>query len=709
MFPKTQAFAGLIGFFRDAPKMRVLPFAALLALSLAFVVGVRLQQVRFWEENRESHFADDIPMMTTVDAYYWLRWAREYAAGGFEYGENDPLRNYPDGKERGSPLKPHTVMLSKLIAWVANLAGINVYVAGLYLVPFLSALFVIPLALYMYRIGFPIAGLLGGVLAGVSFEYYIRTSVGRVDTDCLNLFFMFLIPYFILMTEKRGDFGVIVFASLAGFACFLFNWWYSIASFVSVFFVLLLVKLALNRTPASTMAVAAFFFAVFCEPETFFKAAAALEILFRRLFPAEIAQLTSSAATGGTGAPDAMQTITELERFGVEKTLGLVLDGPRFVAAGLILFALMLAANPDRILPLTPVLALGLLAFLKGRRFAMYLAPFAGIGWGYGLTLAVSFFARLTRKRPSQKRKKKMDVTPAEKPRPWIHESLLALAALAVFWLVLPATAVSHIPGAKIDAKIYSGLVKLKGLLPEGARVFNYWNFGYLITDTVGRATYNDGGMPGSTKTYFMSHAYSATSPRELYNIASFLDRRGDQGLTEVSERHPDFANAVRAVAGDATAPPDGIHIAFTGNMLDQFPSINFLGAWDFEKNAGDQRGYNVLECGGSNQGILKCKEGTFDMNKGTLNGQPLLAMTIAVEKGREKQRIPVRDQGYVLELLLEEGRISKVILLTSRGYLSNFNQMFILGRYDGSLFEPIYDAFPALRVYRMKRVPPVS
>ena len=36
-------------------------------------------------------------MMTTLDAPYWLRWARQFNEGTF--GEKDALRNYPEGTE----------------------------------------------------------------------------------------------------------------------------------------------------------------------------------------------------------------------------------------------------------------------------------------------------------------------------------------------------------------------------------------------------------------------------------------------------------------------------------------------------------------------------------------------------------------------------------------------------------------------------------
>ena len=62
---------------------------------------------------------------------------------------------------------------------------------------------------------------------------------------------------------------------------------------------------------------------------------------------------------------------------------------------------------------------------------------------------------------------------------------------------------------------------------------------------------------------------------------------------------------------------------------------------------------------------------------------------------------------GHQITLALE---MQKPTLVLWKGQKhKHFNQMFILGRYMPALFEPVYDAFPSLRVYRMKRDVPTS
>ena len=59
--------------------------------------------------------------------------------------------------------------------------------------------------------------------------------------------------------------------------------------------------------------------------------------------------------------------------------------------------------------------------------------------------------------------------------------------------------------------------------------------------------------------------------------------------------------------------------------------------------------------------------------------------------------------QGYTLQMLVSGKQIVEVQLIDETVFRSNYNQMFLLGRYDGELFEETYNAFPFSRLYRVK------
>ena len=59
--------------------------------------------------------------------------------------------------------------------------------------------------------------------------------------------------------------------------------------------------------------------------------------------------------------------------------------------------------------------------------------------------------------------------------------------------------------------------------------------------------------------------------------------------------------------------------------------------------------------------------------------------------------------QGYTQQLLVSGRQIVDVQLIDELVFRSNFNQMFLLGRYEDELFEETYNAFPFSRLFKVK------
>ena len=58
-------------------------FAGVLLVCFLVSAGVRYQQFETWKKAPANFFVGERPMMTTLDAPIWLRWAREYNEGTF--------------------------------------------------------------------------------------------------------------------------------------------------------------------------------------------------------------------------------------------------------------------------------------------------------------------------------------------------------------------------------------------------------------------------------------------------------------------------------------------------------------------------------------------------------------------------------------------------------------------------------------------------
>ena len=67
-------------------------------ICFGFSTAIRFQQFEIWKKNPTAFFVGERPLMTTLDAPFWLRMAREYNEGMF--GKKNNLRGYPENTKR---------------------------------------------------------------------------------------------------------------------------------------------------------------------------------------------------------------------------------------------------------------------------------------------------------------------------------------------------------------------------------------------------------------------------------------------------------------------------------------------------------------------------------------------------------------------------------------------------------------------------------
>jgi len=249
-------------------------FVGVLLICFSVSAGVRYQQFETWEKVPNLYFVEERPLMTTLDAPYWLRLAREYNDVKFggealqrrkkrdnaEQSKNSEsiptefLDNLPSSSETSGINYRDVPLLSFLIAHLSPYFNNNYYLTGTLLIPVLASLFILPLGIYFFLIGVPVSGMLGGLIGTFAAGYYMRSSIGRIDTDMLNLFFPVLTGLMILLAGKaKTERNVLLCSIGAGLSLFFFDWWYAKAGFTLAFFAVFTFCLFIHQIRFRTM------------------------------------------------------------------------------------------------------------------------------------------------------------------------------------------------------------------------------------------------------------------------------------------------------------------------------------------------------------------------------------------------------------------------------------------------------------------------
>jgi undecaprenyl-diphosphooligosaccharide---protein glycotransferase len=748
-------------------------FVAVLLACFVFSAGVRYQQFETWKQTPAAYFVGESPMMTTLDAPYWLRLAREYNEG--IYGQKGALADYPKNTETfqdrtipqkfrdppkifstsSSSSQPSTSgareinirnipLLSSIIALLAPFFNYNYYLTGTLLIPVLASLFILPLGIYFFRIGVPASGLLGGLIGTFASGYYMRSSIGRIDTDMLNLFFPVLAGLLILLAGKaKKEMNVLFYSIGAGLSLFFFQWWYGRAGFILAYFIVLVFSLFVQRIRFRTILVGAFLFVLCAQPKIFMSGSDKVQDFWKSYFSIEDArEVVIENGTTPASFPNTMTTISEVDHVPMDEVLRRVLSDTTLDWIGFLWFFMVAIFKWRVLLPLVPMLALGLLSFQSSNRFIMYLAPFIGIGLGWVLHIMIeTIFLLITKnicrvdleegtkntKDPStvqfshsktQRRKnaeeekgekgkrKDGNITEAEFGATttsylnWGRQIILYGGMVVSFWLISGQTAISFVPGPSIHTGLYATFLEAKKRVPEDAVLLTWWDYGHTLLD-IGFATFHDGGTQFSPKTYFIARSLISPDQDELYDITQYLATEGTRGIAENNTSPEALMTAVR---NPTIKPWDPIYLFFTADMTGKYGAISKLGSWDIVKGGSKPRGYQNMACNKITNEEMNCSGAKIDLKAGKINNQVALKRMVFIRDGKVlREQEYNHAQGYTLQLLVAGQRIVEVQLIDEVIFRSNYNQMFLLGRYRKDLYEETYNAFPFSRLFKVK------
>ena len=612
-------------------------------------------------------------------------------------------------------------LLSYTQAYLSKIFNAPLEKIAWYMVPIFSVLFVIPLFLYLKNLNYPYAGFIGALVGVSSIIYLGRTTIMRLDTDCLNLFFPFFIAYtflkFVLTPSQKGTYYKKYFwIFLGGISLLLYKLWYSpdqillalVLSFV--FYYLIQFFITRNKEVLKEGLIGfgiILIFTIWYLPQAFLNL---LTSFYSLVFGIK---KTTYLGELYKDFPNILQSISELTHSSFEAILGkLAIFNFAFGFIGLIGAILFFILRFKNAIFLLPIFGVGLVSFVSGNRFVMYLSPFIGIGIGFLCHFLIEKVFPL------------LKIFSTKKKQEIIVHVLGVFLLIVVFILQSESSNLYSQP--KVTHFIVRNMDYIKNHTPSNAVIWTWWDYGYAFQYYSRRATFHDGGSQTTPKTYFIARSFATTSFEEAWNITAFLSHYGLSGIKSFLENGTSAKKLVHMVQQGTLSPPlsTPVYWVFTQDLISKFAWIHYFGTFDFDTKKGTFESIFVppkcrpivKKVGNMTvfQGLACEKVGNIDLNLGVVKSSNKLLpiKTFYYREYNKNGELTKRldkdffEKGLIVIWIKREGVGNFVGLCSEKVANTVFVKMFLLQKYDPKYFTLIKNDFPFAVIYKVNPVP---
>lgn len=688
----------------------------LLLVVVLFSLYVRFDDIKVWKANQSQFFYKGEPLYSEYDSFYFARNALDMQEGLFKIGEIDHFRFFPDNSSQSKlsdeeRFYPEYSLSGNFISFLFYLlhktTGQSIAWLTYYLIPILATTVVFPLFFYLNHLKLPLAGIIGGLVTVSAPMYLGRTCLMRLDHDVFNLTLPFLIGYFFFRFFKTPHLKAkYIWISLSSFFLILYHLWYAhpnlnfvlILTFLLLYFWDPLKNSIKNRSNKFALTKHdLIFLALLILPQIWYIYVGPYHLYQQVLTLVFNIKQPTSADLLFNDFPNVFMSISELSKLSFDEAISAVIFNKILGILGLIGAFLLFIFHFRNLFFLFPFFIIGLLVFISGARFAMYLSPFLGLGLGF---LVHFLFEKILPYFEIFKEENKQKI-------------MILFIGLLVFIVVFIAQreALGMICTPKVDAELVKDMEWLKENTPKNAVIWSWWDYGYAFQLYARRSVFHDGGSQTSPKTYFIARSFTTSDPKEAWYITSFLSNYGLTGLAKIIKEGLSAEKVVERVkrgnyAKAITAP---IYWVFTGDLIPKFGWIHYFGSYDFKKKEGTFGRILLPVCKFKAPNLIECPEldnANIDLNNGIIN---VRNTSIPIKEfyyydSKELQKKSFYNQGYVVELVKSKkyNQIGLFIIIPPAD-TTLFNEMFILRKYDNRYFELVYDNFPSMVVYRVK------
>lgn len=677
-----------------------------LSLILVFGFFIRIEDMRAWQANPERAFYEGEPLLTNYDGYYYLRIARDLVEDN--YHDVDPLRITPDHPKR-SAVPP---LLSVIAATVHETTNISFNWIGVFLPPVLGVLLVFPLYGLGRCYGGPLMGLVAALAGIISYMYFVRTSVGWFDTDCLNVTLSLTVTYFFLrfgLEESRRRY-LFFFAGVATWVVFL--WWWDMArpAVTIISMIPLGVALLFYYRPARLQ-----------RNVFFLSTLLALIVLFVWQRPESLEHLYFAAqnllhyVTGKEDGlfPNVSQLVAEQRDMKFVQIVATVTDSYPVLLLGLFGIFLLFYRQPKKSLFLLAPFLLSCLAVFLARRFLIFLGPIIGLGLGYLVVVLWRFRYQFS-----------------------VFRFAVPVLVLLVVGINI-ATDFTTTQWPKFDPRLVCGFKYIEKKLPKDAVIWAWWDWGHPLIYWSKRAAISDGAAHDGELSVYNAIPYATSSPRLAANLIKFHVIHGRSGFNTFYEAFGGSKSdgmklfkrllsagpiSAEQMIIDAQLHPVEFYSTVSDWLLFLFPPSHrqiyffldyrlgstaywwyWLGTWDISTREGvHSRNISFYNINIDNNGASDHKKFFADFEKGEvllLNDMKLLKSVSIFDITGEKDKIIYQHDAMAYLEIFKPGEYAAL----QRKDISEsmFNRLFL--RHEKSkFFRPVKLQTPMFQIYQV-------
>ena len=685
----------------------------MILLAYLFSIAIRMIWVQ-WAGGHPEFFWNGQLMINTNDGYF------------FGAGAQHALWGLHEANPRVPGIWSYGVVA--VTTFLAKYMPFSLETVMLYLPAVISSLVVIPIVLIGKLYGRVWWGFWAALLGSVVWSYYNRTMVGYYDSDMFSAMAPMFILYFLMKSILDFKLRTALYAALAiSIYPFLYDQGRAIIFAMGLIYVAYLLwyhrreRVAYESTILVLLGLMPYKLPVPWEYMVHLLVIGCVYFYFRRSAP-ELKKVqivsgilfvlflilgdvfpliwhkVSSYVVTGTESENGLhfyavnQTVREAGRIPFDlfarrisgSVIGLFLAGAGY---------LLLIWKYRPFLLALPLVGIGMFALWGGLRFTVYAVPVAALSAVY---LFVWGADRIENR--------------------WARILVPGLAAVA---LLVPN--IQHIVAYKVPTVFNNAEVRDLGALNKKALGKDYtiawWDYGYPIWFYSDTSTLIDGGKHDEDN-FIVSKILQTDSPELAANLARLAveryanDPKHRKVAPEIFKGKDPNTVLAELEASNYPLPPKTreVYLYLPLRMMGIFPTVALFGNLDLRNGSALRKiEFYPLRPVGQKGMVLQLSNGLqIDIKKGELlsRGGRIPLRRLVVASLEKNMKVRVGEQNYH-----SQGRYSvvylksygKIVLMDNTTYRSTYVQMFMLGRYDSKLFEPVVLS-PYSRIYRLKK-----